>query len=128
MNYDYVFDSYAWVEFFDGTEKGKKVKDLMDTGKIATSAITFAELSDKCAREGREAKLFVLFIQTKATIIAVTPEISMRAGKTKYELRKTSKNVSLADAIHYQTAKELGATFVTGDPDFENVKENVLFL
>lgn len=39
-----------------------------------------------------------------------------------------AKNISLADCLHFQTAKSLNALFVTGDPDFKEVKEGVLFL
>ena len=126
MNYKYVLDSYAWAEFFDGSEKGKKIKDLLKEN-TATSILVLAEFSDKCAREGREIETFVEFIQANTAILPLTQEIALGSGKLKVELRKTSKNISLADSIHFQTAKENGATFVTGDNDFKEV-EGILFL
>ncbi len=50
MNFNYVLDSYAWAEFFDGTPQGKKVKDILEEATVATSVIALAELSDKCAK------------------------------------------------------------------------------
>ena len=127
MSYKHLLDSYAWAELFDGTEKGKKVKELLELGGIATSIITIAEFSDKCAREERDLDPFIKFIQGKAAILPLTLEIAIKAGKLKSELRKISNNISLADAIHFQTAKLIGAVFVTGDQDFKDVK-NILFL
>jgi len=127
MNCKYSLDSYAWAEFFDGTEKGKQVKELIENEEIATSIITIAELSDKCAKEGRELRPFIEFIQSKAVIIPLNLEIATNAGKLKLELRKISKNISLADSIHFQTAKITSTIFVTGDPDFKDVK-GILFL
>ncbi|MEK7083090.1 MAG: PIN domain-containing protein, partial [Patescibacteria group bacterium] len=66
--------------------------------------------------------------QMKAVVFPLTSEIAIKAGKLKQELRKTSKNISLADAINFQTAKSLNAIFVTGDPDFKDVREDILFL
>ena len=75
MNYEYVLDSYAWSEFFDGTQQGKKVKTLLDNYNIATSVIALAELSDKCSRENRDFQPLMLLIQTKAVIIPLTSDI-----------------------------------------------------
>ena len=93
MKYDYVLDSYAWAELFDGTEKGKKVKGITDKGSIGTSVITLAEFSDKCARDGRDLEPFLRFIQAKASILPLDLEIAIKAGKLKKELRKVSNNI-----------------------------------
>ena len=127
MKSKYCLDSYAWAEFFDGTEKGKRVKELIDNEDIITSIITMAEFSDKCVRESRDIEPFVRFIQAKAVIIPLNLEIAIKAGKLKSELRKISRNISLADVIHIQTAKSSNSIFVTGDPDFRDIND-ILFL
>lgn len=127
MKYDYLLDSYAWAEFFDGSEKGRKVKDLIEKKNIATSVITLAELSDKCARDSRDFGLFLKFIESKATILLLTRDIAVKSGKLKLELRRICSDISLADAIHFQTAKSFGTIFVTGDPDFKNIND-IIFL
>lgn len=129
MNYRCVLDTHAWVEFFDGTGIGIRVKELIERGSIATSVLALAELSHKCAKEGRELEPFLSFIQAQSAILPLTQEIALNSGKLKKELRNLSKNVSLADAIHFQTAKSFGSTFVTGDPDFKETKlRGILFL
>ena len=129
MSYKYVLDTYAWAELFDGTGKGRYVNELIGKGNIATSVIALAEFSDKCAKENRGLDPFISFIQAKAAVLPLTQEIAVKSGELKRELRAMSKNVSLADAIHFQTAKDFGATFVTGDPDFREVRtKGILFL
>ena len=129
MNYKYVLDTCAWAELFDGTEKGRRVKGIIAEGNVATSIIALAELSDKCAKEDREFEPFVSFIEAKSAILPLTKSIVTQSGKLKRALRATSSNISLADAIHFQTAKSFGATFVTGDLDFKEVKlTGILFL
>ena len=127
MNYKYILDSYAWAEFFDGTKKGEKVKEVIDGGNVASSILVLAELSDKCARENRNLEPFVNFIESNSVILPLTKEIVLASGKLKLELRKYSKNISLADSIHFQTAKIVNAIFVTGDSDFKGVK-GIFFL
>ena len=129
MNYRYVLDTCAWAEFFDGTARGRRVKEIVDEGNVATSIIALSELSDKCASENRDLEPFVSFIQAKAAVLPLTNEIAMKSGKLKKELRILSKNISLADSIHFQTAKDFGAAFVTGDPDFKELKlKGIMFL
>jgi predicted nucleic acid-binding protein len=69
-------------------------------------------------------------MEAKSSILQLTREIALKSGKLKSALRKLSKNISLADSIHFQTAKDFGAVFVTGDPDFKPIKQgkDVVFL
>ncbi len=115
------------MELFLGTPKGSVVTDLLEKERCATSILTIAELSDKCEREKQVFEPYLEFIQRKAALIPITIEIAQQAGRLKNELRQHSKNISLADSIHFQTAKSMGAAFVTGDPDFKEVK-GILFL
>lgn len=130
MSYKHVLDTFAWSELFDGTEKGLHVRQILEEEGAATSIIALAEISDKLHREARKLEPFVEYMKAKAAILPLTQEIALKSGKLKTELRKVSKNVSLADAIHFQTAKTVGAEFVTGDADFESMKngKGILFL
>lgn len=127
MKYDFVLDSYAWAEFFDGSDKGKKVKEIIENKNLGSSIIVLAELSDKFSKENRDFDIFVKFIESKAAILPLTKEIAINSGKLKVELRKICSNISLADSIHLQTAKSAEAKFVTGDSDFKNIKD-IVFL
>ena len=47
-----MIDSYAWIEYFKGSEEGKRAKRYTEKGNCVTPTIVLAELSDKYHREG----------------------------------------------------------------------------
>ncbi len=51
MSYEYVIDSYAWIEYFRGTESGRKTRKYIESDSATTSALTLAELKEKYLRE-----------------------------------------------------------------------------
>ena len=63
MVYNYVIDSYAWVEYFKGTKRGEIAKEFIETKENATASITITELSEKYERENKSLKcnLFEFF-------------------------------------------------------------------
>ncbi|MBY9018374.1 MAG: PIN domain-containing protein [Candidatus Lokiarchaeota archaeon] len=128
-NTEYLLDTYAWVEYFIGSDEGKIVKKLIELDKINTSIISIAELSDKYYREGLtdEWEERYKFIVSKSNIILCTMEIAKNAGPRKWELRKTIEKIGLADAIIIETALQKELVIVSGDPHFKSL-DNILFL
>ena len=55
MSYEYVIDSYAWVEYFRGSSEGKTAQKYIEHENCATSSVTIAELSEKYKRENKTA-------------------------------------------------------------------------
>lgn len=130
MKLDFVFDSFAWIEYFKGSEQGVKVKNFLETGSVATPTMVLAELSDNYAKNELLTlwKKDLAFIISKTIIIDLDAEIANKAGAFKAEIRnKLKNNFSLGDAIVYQTAQKLGAKIVTGDYHFKNLQD-VLFI
>ena len=128
-NTEYLLDTYAWVEYFIGSDEGKIVEKLIKSEKIYTSIISIAELSDKYYREGLtdEWEGRYKFIVSKSNIILCTMEIAKNAGPRKWELRKSIEKIGLADAIIIETAFQKELIVVSGDPHFESL-DNILFL
>jgi len=127
MPYDYVFDSYAWVEYFAGTAKGRKVKEYLQSGHVVTPTIVIAELSNKYHREGwKHWPEDLQFITAKTVVFDLTFKVAVEAGKFKNEIRRRHKDFGLADAIIYETAELLGAEVVTGDKHFKGLKRAIL--
>ncbi len=128
-NTEYLLDTFAWVEYFIGSDQGKIVKDLIESKKIYTSIISIAELSDKYYREGlsNEWDNRYKFIITKSNIIPLRMEIAKNAGPMKWKLRQTIEGIGLADAIIIESAIQQGLMIVSGDPHFEKLN-NVHFL
>ncbi|MHA1489260.1 MAG: PIN domain-containing protein [Promethearchaeota archaeon] len=128
-NINYLFDTYAWIEYFLGSKEGKVVKQLLEKENILTSIISIAELSDKYYREDlfNEWEGRYNFIVNKSTILPISLDIAKRVGQSKWELRNKGESVGLADSLILETAKEKNLIIVTGDPHFKDV-ENVRFL
>jgi predicted nucleic acid-binding protein len=126
---EYLLDTYAWVEYFIGSDQGETVKNLIELERIHTSIISVAELSDKYCRDGLidEWENRYKFITSKSNILHLTMDIAKNAGSRKLNLRKTIKKIGLADAIIIETAFQNNLRIVSGDTHFEGL-DNILFL
>jgi predicted nucleic acid-binding protein len=101
-----VIDSYAWIEYLDGTEIGRKVSNVIEENEeIFTSAITVAEVVSKASRKGKDVKVAYDVLTNNSKIIAADGELSLNAGLIHYEMRKTLKDFGLADAYVLATAR-----------------------
>lgn len=127
MSYDYIIDSSAWIDYFEGTSNGYKLKRLIEQEEIATSVVAIAEIADKFERNGRKFEIMLEFIRRRSAILPVSVEIALRAAKLKNEIRKRRAKFGISDGIHLATALEEGATLVTSDSDFEGL-ERVLII
>jgi len=125
MSFEYLVDSYAWIEYYLGEDV--KLKLLVETKNIATPTVVIAELSDKFAREKEDFDDFFQFISSRSKIIPLSVEIALGSGKFKSQMRKTFKQFGLIDSIIYLTAKINNAKLLTGDPHFKGL-EGVEFI
>jgi predicted nucleic acid-binding protein len=122
-----VVDSWAWLEIFNGSEKGKKAAALLSaSGEVFTHAVTLAEVVSTVARRGRPVDDARLAIQASSKVLVPSSEDAVRAGLLHAQMKKRSPNFSLADAFALDGARSVGAKVLTGDPDFAGVKEAVL--
>jgi predicted nucleic acid-binding protein len=122
-----VIDSYAWIEYLDGTEHGRKVNDFIEGNEeIFTCALTIAEVVSKAARKGKDVKVAYEVLTNNSKIIYADEVLSFEAGQIHFEMRKTLKDFGLADAYILATARKLQSKILTGDEHFRNMKEAVL--
>lgn len=123
----HVIDAYAWIEYLDGSTKGKKVATVLeDNDEIYTCAITLGEVVSKVARTGKDAKIAYDILLSNSQIITADEDLSLQAGLIHSEMRKTSKDFGLADAYILATAKKLKTKILTGDPHFQGIKEAIM--
>ncbi|MBI2550226.1 PIN domain-containing protein [Candidatus Woesearchaeota archaeon] len=127
MSYDYVIDSSAWVEYLLGTDKGHRIRPLIDREDIATSIIAIAEIADKLVRNNVRFHVMLQFIQRRAVIIPLSVELALKAAQLKKEIRMKKEKFSLADGVHLATALQEAAVLVTADPDFSGL-DNVMVI
>ena len=129
-----VIDTYAWIEFFSGTEKGLKVKDILENSEeIYTPGVVLAEIARKFFSEGKE-NVFINsrleLITAASNITGIDAELAIEAAKCYLELmenaRKSKLNTpSLFDAIILATCRSLESKVVTGDEHFKNLPETI---
>jgi predicted nucleic acid-binding protein len=128
-----VFDSYAWIEYFLGSDSGRIVKDYIDMEEAVTPSIVLAEVARKYLREGMKEEDVVKrlnFIVVNSTVTEIDAELSMAAAKAYLELFEKAKmdklkRPSLTDGIVLATGRILEAKIVTGDEHFKGFGEVV---
>jgi predicted nucleic acid-binding protein len=120
-----LIDSWAWIEFFQGSNAGAVVMDYLDDDQdLIISTINLAEVyrwilryyDESIAEEKKEA------MKERCTLIEVDEEIAVKAARIKHRLKW-----GLGDSIVYATARCETASVLTGDSDFKG-KDDVIFL
>ena len=127
MSCEYVIDSYAWVEYFRGTESGKRVRPYVEGDSAATSALTLAELREKYLREEWPSfEVDLNFIASRTDVRPVDRQVSLLAGEINYERKKAKRDWGMADSVILATARSASAKVVTGDRHFEGLPDVIL--
>jgi len=130
-----VMDSYAWIELFLGSEKGKKVVEIVSSAdEVITPDLVLAEIGRKYIREGaneKEVKNRLKFVEENSIVACLDADISMEGGKAYLELLEKSKKErknkpALTDSILLALARKYSAKIVSGDKIFEGMKEVIL--
>ena len=123
----YIVDSYAWLEYFMGSEAGKKVKQIMDTetDEKLTPSICLAETYAKILKteDKEKAELRRAFIKSRSALIPLDEDLAVEAAKTDVAMKKKVQGWGLADSIVLATAKDRKGKVVTGDPHFRGLDE-----
>ena len=122
----YVVDTFAWIEYFNGSEQGKKAKDYIEGEEIATPSIVIAEFTDKYQREKLNPAERLGFIKNKSMILDLNDEIAEIAGRLNSERRKEAKGWGLVDSIVLATARAQNSKVVTGDDHFRDLDDVVM--
>jgi len=128
MNSRFLIDTYAWIEYSDGTEKGNSVRKIInnENNKIYTSFICISEIISKARRNGiNDVEQFEMITNISEVIF---PDINdcKEVGLIHAMMKKKEKDFGLADAFVIQAAKKMNARIVTGDPHFKLVKGSIM--
>ncbi|MHB8568312.1 MAG: PIN domain-containing protein [Nitrososphaerales archaeon] len=118
-----VLDTFAWIEYFAGSERGEKIKSYIENGDGITPALVVAEFTDKYIRENIDPTERLKFIRTKTTIAPLDDEIAEAAGRIIAERRRKIKRWGLVDSCVLATARARGAKVITGDEHYDDLKE-----
>ena len=121
-----LLDTSAWVEYFKGSEKGRKVLKVLEEEEIYTSAITFAEITRWVVDNRGNVDSVLSLIRRNSVIIQLEEPILVESGKIYGQLRKIKKSIGLIDVIIYISALLHGLELVTGDYDFHGLPAVVM--
>ena len=124
----FVVDAYAWIEYLNGSEKGKKAGAFIEdeSNEILTSSSTVAEVVSKFLRVNKDTGIALSCIDNMSMLVNVSREISSLAGQIHFETKKKNKDFGMLDAFVAATAKSVNAKILTGDPHFKNFKEAIM--
>lgn len=119
-----VIDSWAWIEYMQGSAAGKKVDSALTLGnEVWTSVLTIAEVVSKYRRKGMDDTPILDAITTLSRVGVPDADDAAEAGRLQASTKKSSPNFGIADAFVLQLARKLGAKVVTGDSDFRRIKD-----
>jgi len=122
-----MLDSFAWMEYFMGTQKGEKVQKLVDdNSQLYTSPIVLAEIYSKSLRTDGKAEERKDFIMKRCAVVAFDAKIAVEAAKIHAEERIKIQDFGLADAIILASAHSRKMKVLTGDPHFRNFRDAVM--
>jgi len=118
-----LIDSWAWIEYFRGTEAGARAREWIEgSEKAVISTINVAEVyrwillsyDEAVAEEKRRV------MKKRCFTVPVTEAIAVEAAKIRME-----KGFGLGDAIILATARQEDARILTGDSDFREAADVV---
>jgi ribonuclease VapC len=124
----YVFDSYAMIAYFEdepGTDRVAQILRQLIQGKAKgyMSVVNWGEVYYNTMREEGSAEAEKVILQLDKfpiQIIEVNRDFTHEAAKLmgKY-------SVAYADCFAVALSVKLNASLVTGDPEFQKVKERI---
>lgn len=121
-----IIDTYAWIEYFLGSNKGKVVEKYLDEENLITPSIVLIELSCKSAKENWDFNASLQFIKSKSTIVGLKEDVIKEIGEIYIEQREKRKKFGMNDATIWAIGKNLKAKILTGDDHFKDFKDVIL--
>ena len=126
----YVLDSYALFAYFEDEERADIVADLIqrtaEDVSLFLSLINFGEVAYIIEREKGARRAVELLEDIRRLPITLSRIDEQRVLAAAHV--KAHHPVSYADAFAIALSDELGATVVTGDPEFKKVESVVAVL
>lgn len=123
----YIIDSYAWIEYLEGSELGKKVYEVLTNknNEIFSLNLTIIEIISRVKRKKGDVEIAYNAITANSKVVEINQQIAKKAGLFHTEIKKKINNFGLIDALLLTLARELNAKILTGDIHFKDFKEAI---
>ncbi|MEK6934076.1 MAG: PIN domain-containing protein [Nanoarchaeota archaeon] len=117
-----ILDTSAWIELFEGTQIGMKVKNIIEEDQCYTSITTLAEIATWCTKNNLDINSYIEIIEKNTLVLNLKKSVVLSAGKLVVERKKKFHNWGIMDAFIYQTAKLYKLRVITKDPHFKGLE------
>ncbi|MDE1870910.1 MAG: PIN domain-containing protein [Candidatus Micrarchaeota archaeon] len=108
-----LLDTSAWIEFFNGSKKGQRVKEMLRSNVCYTSIVTVAEVTNWALKEGRNINYLLNTIEQLSSVIKLDKEISSLAGRFVYEGKRAGKTLGVLNPFILATGTIYGLKILT---------------
>ena len=118
-----LFDTSAWIEFFQGTENIDKIVNILKSEENFTNIVTFAELIEWCLENNKEDKIEIYLesIKKVSKILDLDENLIIAAGRLNYNRKKILKNWGMVDSFILATSLFYNLKILTKDHHFKNL-------
>lgn len=117
----YFFDSYALIELFKGNANyAPYIQE-----EVTITIFNLAEIYYAILNGFSESVADIIYSKCKKSVVEIGEDVLKAAMKFRKENKK--KDLSCTDCVGYIYALENNLVFLTGDKEFENMK-NVEFV
>jgi len=125
----YLVDSFAWIEYFIGSAKGRVVRKIFNNPKseLFTVDCHIAEIKFWALQQKLNFAEHLNAIRTNSQIVETFLTDWLEAAEEKFDKRKKSANFGLLDAMLLVKQRKLNCRILTGDKHFKKLK-NVEYL
>ena len=125
----HIIDTFTWIEYFRGSEKGVTLKTLFanSNNKFITMECCLAELRGFCLKNNIDFNKMYAIVKINSFVLPVLTNHWITAAKIRFELRKKIKNFGLIDSILVAKQEELKCKIVSGDYHFKSLK-NIVYM
>jgi len=121
-----LLDTYALVEFFKGTGKGKQVEKIIKTETAYASIVSVAEIAEWCFKNDLEPEKYLDAINSSIIVLNFNETVMLLAGQINFENKKKIKNWGMIDSLIYSTGIFYKLKIVTGDNHFKNLPNTLI--
>ena len=120
-----VVDSSAWIEYFMGTDRGRKVRKHLahQDIRVFTTGPIVTEVISKFLREGQPIGEVVEALHTLAVVIHFDLDLAKSTAEIYVRQRRIKSKFGLIDAHIVAAARLVQGKVLTCDQDFVEFKE-----
>lgn len=123
-----VVDSWAWIEYLDGSPIGSKVREYIINGQnnIFSHVLSISEIISKEKRCHKDPETAWNAITNLSKILYIDESDSKQAGLLHAEIKSKNKNFGLADSFLLYAARKIDGKVLTNDPDFKGIPDAIM--